>query len=61
MIDSKEIEFNFQDLQNEECTVRIDHLGNLWIGRRSSVKMNLDKKKLREILEFIENAEDLKK
>lgn len=32
---------SFQDLQNETCEISIDDLGNYWIGRRGSVKINV--------------------
>jgi hypothetical protein len=40
----------FKDLQNEVCEVYVDNIGNFYIGRRSSTKMNLNLDKVEELL-----------
>jgi len=45
---------SFQDLQNETCEIELDDLGNYWIGRRGSVKMNVSFKILDQIFKLAE-------
>ena len=42
---------SFQDLQNETCETWIDDLGNYWIGRVGTKRMNLSKEMVLKILE----------
>ena len=49
---------SFQDLQNETCEIYTDHLGNLYIGRRSSPMMNLSVDKLEEIYLLFKRQEN---
>lgn len=41
---------SFQDLQNETCEICQDDLGNYWIGRRGSVKMNVSFEHMHNII-----------
>jgi len=45
---------SFQDLQNETCEIEIDDLGNYWIGRRGTKKMNIDFEMLEQIFKLSE-------
>lgn len=41
---------SFQDLQNETCEISQDDLGNFWIGRIGSKKMNLSYEHVHNII-----------
>lgn len=41
---------SFQDLQNETCEIEVDDLGNYWVGRRGTKKMNLSYEQLHHII-----------
>lgn len=43
----------FQDLQNETCEISQDELGNYYIGRRGSIKMNISYEQMHHIFDVV--------
>jgi hypothetical protein len=45
---------SFQDLQNETCEIEVDDLGNYWVGRIGTKKMNISFEMIEQIFKLAE-------